>query len=63
MQQGTSKEIRPVNEILDEDGDISQVNLAPEKPKTYYIVLGTFIFATMVVGSIIFLAFLSLRKY
>lgn len=40
----------------------SQTHVRPEKPKAFYIVFGTFLFLTMIVGSIIFLAFLSIRK-
>lgn len=62
MPENPSLEIRTVSGALDSNNDESQVNLNPEKPKAYYIVLGTFIFGTMIVGSIIFLAFLSIRK-
>lgn len=61
----TETESRPVvaSAIESQTSDLSQVILSPEKPKTYYIVIGTFLFGTMVVGSAIFMAFLSVRKY
>lgn len=52
-----------IEESFHDNIEESQINLPRVgKPKAFYIVFGGFIFLTMIVGSIIFLAFLSIRK-
>lgn len=63
MSESVSPQHRvvPLDSVL--PGDESQEHLNPPvKPKAYYVVFGTFIFLTMVVGSVLFLSFLSTRK-
>lgn len=61
MQVATSSYITE-NDFPEEREESLRSIFSPRKPQSFYIVFSTFIVATMVIGSIIFLAFLSTRK-